>query len=139
MIDEILERLKKVRRTGPNNWLACCPAHDDNNPSLTLHSSDTGKIVARCFAECSFGAIVDGVGLGYEPWFPPKQDGDFSPPIKRPFPAADVLRAVADEALILSVFIHDMDFAVPLKQDDIDRAQLAATRILAARSLALGE
>jgi hypothetical protein len=105
---------------------------------LTIHASDTGKIVVRCFAECSFEEIVNAVGLGWEPWFPPKQKDDFYPPIKRPFPAMDVLSAIADEARILAVFISDLDFAVPLKQDDIDRARLAAERIVAARSVALG-
>lgn len=138
MIEEILERLRKVKRTGRNNWLACCPAHDDNNPSLTLHESDTGLIVARCHAECSFESIVEGVGLGWEPWFPPKQKGDYSTPIKRPFPAADVLRALADEADILCVVLHDSDWGKPLPKVDIERAQLAIERIRAARSLALG-
>lgn len=138
MIDEILARLEKVRRTGPNNWLACCPAHEDKNPSMTIHASNTGNIVVRCHAACSFPEIVEAVGLGWEPWFPPKQEADFSPPIKRPFPAADVLKALADEADILCIVLHDSDWGLPLKKVDIERAQLAIERIRAARSLALG-
>lgn len=138
MIEDILSRLEKVRRTGPNNWLACCPAHEDKNPSLTLHASDTGKIVARCHAECGIDAIVEAVGLGWEPWFPPKQKGDFSPPIRRPFPAADVLRALADEAEILDIVLRDSDWGLPLAKADIERAKLAIDRIRAGRSIALG-
>lgn len=108
MIEEILARLEKVKRTGRGNWLACCPAHDDKSPSLTIHESETGKIVVRCFAGCGFEAIVGAVGLGFEPWFPPKQEGDFSPAIRRPFPAADVLQALAFEAIVLAVTAADL-------------------------------
>lgn len=138
MIEDILTKLKKVRRTGPNNWLACCPAHDDRNPSFTLHAGADGRIACHCHSGCSFPEIVEAVGLGWEPWFPPKQDSDFKPPIRRPFPVADVLAALADEADILCVVLHDSDWGKPLPKVDIERAQLAIERIRAARSLALG-
>ena len=138
MIDDILARLEKVRRTGPNNWLARCPAHEDRNPSFTLHAAPDGRILARCHAECSFPEIVEAVGLGWEPWFPPKQQADYLPPVKRPFPAADVLAALADEADILCVVLHDADWGKPLSKVDIERAQLAIERIRAGRSIALG-
>jgi hypothetical protein len=138
VIDDILAKLERVKRTGPNNWLARCPAHEDKSPSLTLLANPDGRVVVKCFAECSFEEIVGALGLGWEPWFPPKQEGDFSPPIKRPFPAADVLEALADEADVLCVVLHDSDWGLPLKKSDIERAQLAIERIRAARSLALG-
>jgi hypothetical protein len=138
VIDDILARLEKVRRTGPNNWLACCPAHEDKSPSFTLHANPDGRILANCFSGCSFPDIVEAVGLGWEPWFPPKQSADYLPPIKHAFPAADVLKALADEADILCVVLHDSDWGLPLKKVDIERAQLAIERIRAARSLALG-
>jgi hypothetical protein len=139
VIEDILARLEKVRRTGPNNWMACCPAHEDRSPSLTLHASDTGLIVAKCHAECSFPEIVNAVGLGWDVWFPPKQKGDFSSPIKRAFPAADLLNAIADEAEILDIVLHDADWGLPLYKADIERAKLAINRIRAARSMALGK
>jgi hypothetical protein len=110
VIDDILARLVKVKRTGPNNWLACCPAHEDKSPSFTLHANPDGRILANCFSGCSFPDIVEAVGLGWEPWFPPKQSADYLPPIKHAFPAADVLKALADEADILCVVLHDSDW-----------------------------
>jgi hypothetical protein len=47
-----------VKRTGPNNWLACCPAHEDKSPSFTLHANPDGRILANCFSGCSFPDIV---------------------------------------------------------------------------------
>jgi len=35
-IDHIVSRLERVRRTGPDSWVACCPAHEDRHPSLSV-------------------------------------------------------------------------------------------------------
>lgn len=82
--------------------------------------------------------MVDALGLQLSDLYPTRQRAEYAPRERRPYPAADVLEALADETMILAIFIHDLDFAKPLKQDDIDRARLAIDRILAARSLALG-
>jgi hypothetical protein len=45
--------------------LARCPAHDDRNPSLTLSDGPKGRLLANCFAGCSFAAVLDALrGLG---------------------------------------------------------------------------
>lgn len=62
MIDNFLSRLNKVRPRGENKWQACCPAHDDRSPSMSIE--DTGdKILVRCHAECSVDDIMTAVGL----------------------------------------------------------------------------
>lgn len=38
-------------------FMACCPAHDDRNPSLSL-SDDNGKILAYCHAGCEQSAVI---------------------------------------------------------------------------------
>lgn len=138
MIDLILSRLEKVRKTGAQNWIACCPAHDDRSPSLTLHEASDGRILAKCFAGCSFDEVAEGVGLGYEPWFPPKPDADFVAPIRKPFPAADVLEAVHFECLLVATAAANIANEVPLTIGDHDRLMLAYERISEARRLALG-
>jgi hypothetical protein len=135
--EEFLSRLERVRRTGPDSWIASCPAHEDKSPSLTVRAKDDGRLLVYCHAECGIEAVVGALGLEVSDLFP-SRDIEYAPRERNPFPAADVLRAVADETMILAVFIYDLDFAVPLKQDDIDRARLAADRIMAARGLALG-
>ena len=35
--DTLLSRLDKVKLTGPDKWVARCPAHDDRGPSLGDH------------------------------------------------------------------------------------------------------
>jgi hypothetical protein len=139
MIEDILPHLQKVRRTGKNNWLACCPAHDDKSPSMTIHQADNGKVVVRCHAECSFESIVGAVGLGWDPWFPPKQAEDRSPAIRRPFPAGDVLEALSFEATVVAVAAANIANGVELSAEDLARLQVAQQRISAGRDIALGK
>lgn len=140
MIEEILSRLDKVRRTGPNNWLACCPAHEDRSPSFTLRAEDDGRILAKCHAECDFGAIVEAVGMGWNPWFPPKPlQADRTPAVRRPFPAADVLEAVAFETTLVCVTALNVANGVPLTDEDRERLLVAHDRVQNARRMALGE
>jgi DNA primase len=37
--------------------MACCPAHDDRNPSLSIREAD-GKILLHCHAGCSQGDVI---------------------------------------------------------------------------------
>lgn len=68
MIDELLDRLEKVRQTGEHKYLACCPVHGDRNPSMSLSEviGDDGnrKVLVYCFA-CHAGAqeVVEALGL----------------------------------------------------------------------------
>lgn len=139
MIEEILSRLDKVKRSGPNNWMACCPAHDDRSPSMTIHAADDGRIAVFCHAGCSFEEIKDAVGLGWEPWFPPKQAEDRAPLIRRPFPAGDVLEALAAEVQIVTLICCDMHKKKEISEDDYTRLWVAYERIEEGRRLALGE
>ena len=40
LTEEILLSLDKVKSNGSNKWLACCPAHQDKSPSMSI--LDTG-------------------------------------------------------------------------------------------------
>ncbi len=139
MIEDILPRLEKVKKTGPNSWLACCPAHEDRSPSMTIAEGSEGRVVVRCFAECSIEEIVGAVGLGWEPWFPPKPIADdYAPPVRRPFPAAAVLEALHAESMVVAVSAMNMANGITLTPDDLARLKVASARILSAREVALG-
>lgn len=43
-------------------YLAQCPAHDDNKPSLSVSQGDKG-VLLHCFAGCSTDAILSALGL----------------------------------------------------------------------------
>lgn len=45
-----------------DSWQACCPAHEDLNPSLSISPADD-KVLLHCFAECTTEAVVTALGL----------------------------------------------------------------------------
>lgn len=138
VIEEILSRLDRVRKTGSASWIACCPAHDDRSPSMTLKEIEDGRVLAHCFSGCHFQEIVDATGLGWDVWFPEKTE--HSPSIvKRPFPAGDVLEALSQEALLVAVTACNVANGIELSKEDKDRLLLAYQRIEQGRILALGQ
>ncbi|MFR5875731.1 MAG: hypothetical protein ACLUFN_04505 [Eubacterium sp.] len=60
--EDFLSLLLKVKEIAPNQYMACCPAHEDKNPSLSIKFDD-GKILLHCFAECSVDDILNSLGL----------------------------------------------------------------------------
>src|SRR5680860_847198 len=60
-LDSILGKLNKVRRAG-DGWTACCPAHEDSNPSLSIsHKED--RILLYCQAGCDIESVVESLDL----------------------------------------------------------------------------
>ena len=64
---------KSLKKTG-SGFMACCPAHDDDNPSLSVREGCDGKILLKCFAGCPLDAICAALGLGVSDLF----ESDFS-------------------------------------------------------------
>ncbi|HRR33988.1 MAG TPA: CHC2 zinc finger domain-containing protein, partial [Kiritimatiellia bacterium] len=62
-IEDVLARLKKVRPNGERSWMACCPAHDDRNPSLSVSEGDDGRVLFNCFAGCAAEDVAAVLGL----------------------------------------------------------------------------
>ena len=97
---ELISRLKKVRATGKGTWTACCPAHNDKSPSLAVRETEDGRVLLHCFSGCDVESILDAVGLTFDDLFPETHEHRKSE--ARPFPASDVLRLIAKEALIVA-------------------------------------
>jgi putative DNA primase/helicase len=68
-LESVLSRLKGVRRS-QHGWLACCPAHHDSEPSLSIGLGDEGHILLKCFAGCSLERIVEAMGISVVELFP---------------------------------------------------------------------
>ena len=60
-ITAVLESLH-ARRSG-QGWVLRCPAHEDRNASLSITITPEGRLLAHCFAGCSFDEIRRGLGL----------------------------------------------------------------------------
>jgi predicted protein tyrosine phosphatase len=61
---DVLERLDNVSETS-DGWEACCPAHDDNNPSLSVSDGDEQPVVVHCWAGCTSEEVVAALGLNF--------------------------------------------------------------------------
>lgn len=138
MIESLISRLEKVRATGPGTWLACCPAHEDRSPSLSIRESQ-GVILLHCFAGCAVDSVVSAVGMKIDDLFPPKPAVlQHRNPEKRSFPAHAVLQAVSTEAQLVAVAAANIANGCDLTDADRARLLLANERIGEAVRLANG-
>lgn len=130
-LDNILSRLNKVRgRNG--NWVACCPAHEDRSPSMTIRETPDGKILMHCFAGCSVGEIAGAIGIDLSDLFPPDENRDYSKPQRHQrqrFLASDLLKVISFEATIVAVAASDMAKGRKLNEADKTRLLQACGRI----------
>jgi hypothetical protein len=128
---KILDRLESVKQTGPDRWLARCPCHNDRHPSLAIRELSDGRIVLHDFGGCSTESILAALGLNFGDLFPCPLT-HHAKPERRPFPAVDILRALAFEAAVLAVFAWDIRKGKPFTEENLKRAELAAVRFNAA-------
>lgn len=62
-VNDFLSRLQGVTSDGKDGWMACCPAHDDHNPSMHVNEGADGRVLVKCYAGCSTADIVAAMGL----------------------------------------------------------------------------
>jgi hypothetical protein len=136
--DTLLSKLDKVKRTGTDRWIACCPAHEDRSPSLAIRELQDGRILVHCFAECSVESILSSVGLEFDALFPPKPI-EHAKRERRPFNAFDVLECLENEARIAAVASANLGQGLTLTPKDHERLLTAAVRLESGRRLANGE
>lgn len=67
-LDDFLSLLNGVKNLKGNKYQALCPAHDDDDPSLSITESN-GKILVNCFAGCPTRNIVEAMGLSQSDLF----------------------------------------------------------------------
>lgn len=129
----LLSLLDKVKPTGKSRWQARCPAHADKGPSLSIREMDDGRVLVHCFAGCSVHEVVNAVGLELSDLFPPRELGRIKGE-HRPFAAADALRAVGFEALVVCAASAALATGEPLSSVDRERLLQAGERIQGALS-----
>jgi hypothetical protein len=127
-LEDILSKLRKVKgRNG--NWVACCPAHDDRNPSMTIRETPDGTILMHCFGGCSIAEIASALGVDLSDLFPPSLDNKHRRRAKPRFYASDLLKVIDREALLVVVAAMDMAKGKALSDGDRSRLIVARARI----------
>ncbi len=130
----ILEKLEKVRHKGGGQYSACCPAHDDKSPSLSVRETDE-KILLHCFGGCSPAEVLAALGLSLSDLYV-RPLGDYGPlPKQRRWDARALLLMLAHEALVLEVFAHDLANGKQLDSEEKARLDAAAWRLRRAAEL----
>ena len=89
-LDEFLTHLDGVKKTGPTQYMACCPVksahkHGDRAPSLSVGKGNNGSIVFYCQGGCSQESVLQALGLSMKDLFP---DGDRPRQESRPRPTS---------------------------------------------------
>lgn len=125
--EEILQRLDKVKKTGSDKWLACCPSHDDRSPSLAIKYTDE-KILLHCFAGCSVDEIVASLGHELSDLMPdrPQYQKGTRPP---KFNKYELFDRLSYEAGILVIACKQLRNGISVSQDDDRRITQAESTI----------
>lgn len=127
----LLSRLNRVKQTGRGRWVACCPAHEDKNPSLAITETDDGKTLIHCFAGCSVYDVLFSVDLKVNDLFP-GSSGMLRNALKTermPFSYADALRCISFEAILAATAAGNIANGMSLTDIDKARLMLASKRI----------
>jgi len=61
-IEDVLSRVQKAKRTA-GGYVACCPAHEDHRPSLSITAVDDETVLVNCHAGCTFEAVAAALNL----------------------------------------------------------------------------
>jgi hypothetical protein len=75
-IHKILRKLPFAVPTS-NGYMARCPSHDDQRPSLSISEAEDGTVLLNCFGPCSTEEVIESLGLTFSDLFP--RDADESP------------------------------------------------------------
>ncbi len=129
-IDNVLAQLPKAKQRQPSQWSACCPAHPDKGPSLSVRETPEGAVLIHCFAGCSVEAVVAALGLEMSDLFPPRQlSGNEPKRISRLLTAGQALELLDQEAMLVAVAAANVLHGEVLNQIDLTRILQAAGRI----------
>lgn len=138
-IDKILPLLQKVNPRQRGQWSACCPAHDDESPSLSIREQPDGSVLLYCFGGCGCASILEALGLSFSDLYPPREKTGREP--QRPprlLTAGQALELLETEALLVAVAAANVLRGVVLAQTDLDRLTRAAGRIAWLRVESMG-
>jgi DNA primase len=121
----LISRLQKVKELRPGRYMACCPAHQDGSPSLSVSDCPDGRVLVHCFAGCPASDVMEAVGLSMSDLFPEGAIRDYLPSaISR-----QERRNRATEEAIIKIVQADLKAGKRVSAADAERAKLAAKRL----------
>ena len=127
MITKILSKLNKVTTKPNDKWLACCPAHNDKSPSLSISLANDGKILLYCFAGCSIEEVTEALGVDLSELFPNNHfnRSEYYHQLKQ----SQYKEILANEKIVVAMAEVEIKRNHQLNQKDTSRHLLALSRI----------
>ena len=124
----LLSKLSRVKKTGADRWMACCPAHQDKTASLSIKDLPDGRVLLHCFAGCDPDSVLAAVGLTFSDLMPERLQGDFKP-VRFAFSALDTLRALVADLLFIRLCALSLAQGRALIESDREALHQSAYRI----------
>lgn len=122
-IDNVLNKLNKVKKTGPYKWIACCPVHQDKTPSLAIRLLEDQRILIHCFGcQCGIEEFCSSIGISMDELFPEKLTKNYQRE-RQSFNSYDSLLTLRFEATILSLAAERIAKGLPLTEIDAKRIE----------------
>ena len=75
-ISAVLARLDRVTQSGPLQWQARCPAHEDRTPSLSVATGREGIVLVNCHHGCRTEQVLATIGLTLADLYPKARQSD---------------------------------------------------------------
>lgn len=104
MIGDVLNALTDngfAPRRSNGGFSARCPAHDDNNPSLSVSDGDKGGVVITCFAGCELDDILGALHLTRDAVRPPRDEEPYGETWTPGGPAIDIYPYTDEQGTLL--------------------------------------
>lgn len=138
MIEKLLTRLERVRKTGQGQWIASCPCRSDRSPSLSIRLTDDGRVLLHDFGGSSVPEILGALGMDMADLFPAKPEKAHAVKGGRFFDAYTALKAMADDMSVGLIGLRMLARGESLPETDIKRFAEAAARFQEAKTFVLG-
>ncbi len=133
-VHRLIDRLERVKPTGPGRWIARCPSHEDKSPSLSVRELDDGRVLINCFGGCGAVHVLGAIGLEWSALFPATDAAARgSAPSHSRIPARDLLEIISEEASVVALVAADFLEHRAIREVDWQRLAQAAARIGRAR------
>lgn len=124
----LLSTLSRVKQTGADRWMACCPAHQDKTASLSIKALPDGRLLLHDFGGCGVEDVLGAIGLTFTDIMPERLQGDFKP-VRFAFSALDALRALVTDLLFIRLCALSLAKGRELIAQDLDELFKSASRI----------
>lgn len=69
-IERVLERLECVKQVSNTQWTALCPAHEDQEPSLSIGLGEDSRVLLTCHAGCSVDSVLAAMNFSMMDLYP---------------------------------------------------------------------